>query len=75
MFATNAIFRGQYQSLLHSYATEAILNGAPVTILTATVKTYADQLFKDEATQQKTLKEKGTVFMSGGKKLRISSFD
>lgn len=75
LFATNAMFRGQYRSLLHSYATEAILNGAPVTIAAATVKSYADGIFKDEATQQKTLKQKGTAFVSGGKKLRISSFD
>ena len=75
LFATNALFRGQYQSLLHSYATEAILNGAPVTISVKTVKTYADQLFKDEATQQKTLKKQGTAFVSKGKKLRVSSFD
>ena len=75
LFATNSLFRGQYQSLLHSYATEAILNGAPVTISEKTVKAYADQLFIDEATQQKTLKEKGTAFVSKGKKLRISCFD
>jgi hypothetical protein len=75
LFATNALFRGQYQSLLHSYATEAILNGAPVTVSTATAKAYADQLFKDEVIQQKTLKQKGTAFVSEGKKLRISSFD
>lgn len=75
LFATNALFRGQYQSLLHSYATEAILNGAPVTISINTVKDYADQLFKDEATQQKTLKQKGSSFVNSGKKLRISSFD
>lgn len=75
LFATNALFRGQYQSLLHSYATEAILNGAPVTISINTVKDYADQLFKDEVTQQKTLKQKGNSFVNNGKKLRISSFD
>jgi hypothetical protein len=75
LFATNALFRGQYQSLLHSYATEAILNGAPVTIPVKTVRAYADQLFKDEATQEKTLKQKGTKFVSKGRKLRVSSFD
>jgi predicted MPP superfamily phosphohydrolase len=75
LFATNAIFKGQYQSLLHSYATEAILDGAPVTISDKAVKAYADNLFKDENTQQKTLKEKGTAFTNKGKKLRVSSFD
>lgn len=75
LFASNALFRGQFQSLLHSYATEAILNGAPVTVSAATVKAYADQLFRDDVTQEKTLKKKGTAFVSGGKKLRLSSFD
>jgi ARG/rhodanese/phosphatase superfamily protein len=75
LFATNAIFRGQYPSLLHSYATEAILNGAPVNISTAAVKRYSDQLFKDENTQRQMLKQKGNAFMSNGKKLRVSCFD
>jgi hypothetical protein len=75
LFASHALFRAQYQSLLHSYASEAILNGAPVMISAKTVKAYADQLFTDERTQQKTLKQKGTAFVSKGKKLRISSFD
>lgn len=75
LFASNDLFRGQYQSLLHSYATEAILNGAPVSIDEKTVKAYADQIFKDEPTQQKTIQQKGTAFVSKGKKLRVSSFD
>lgn len=75
LFATSAIFRGQYPSLLHSYATEAILNGAPVNISTATVRKYSDQLFKDEMTQKQMLKEKGNAFFSNGKKLRVSCFD
>jgi hypothetical protein len=75
LFASNAMFKGQFQSLLHSYATEAILNGAPVAISEKNVKAYADHLFTDEKTQQKTLKDKGTAFTNQGKKLRISSFD
>jgi hypothetical protein len=75
MFATNAIFKGQIQSLLHSYATEAILNGSPVTISTQTVRNYMDKLLKDEPTQKETLKQKGNSFTSNGKKIRVSSFD
>jgi len=75
LFATNDLFRGQYQSLLHSYATEAILNGAPVSVSPKAVKAYADQLFKDEPTQQRTLKQKGTAFAYKGKTLRVSSFE
>lgn len=75
MFATHDLFVQQYQSLLHSYATEAILNGKPVTASPAIVKTYMDKLLNDEHTQQQTLKEKGNSFTEKGKKLRVSSFD
>ncbi|MGZ3881442.1 MAG: ARPP-1 family domain-containing protein, partial [Flavisolibacter sp.] len=75
LFATNALFKGQLQSLLHSYATEAILNGAPVTASSQTVKNYMDRLLKDENAQKQTLKEKGSAFVHDGKKLRVSSFD
>ncbi|MGZ3940403.1 MAG: ARPP-1 family domain-containing protein [Flavisolibacter sp.] len=75
LFATNTLFKGQLQSLLHSYATEAILNGAPVTASSQTVKNYMDRLLKDENAQKQTLKEKGSAFVHDGKKLRVSSFD
>jgi len=75
LFATNSIFKGQLQSLLHSYATEAILNGKPVSIPVQTVKSYMDKLLKDETTQKLTLKEKGNSFTTNGKKIRVSSFD
>jgi hypothetical protein len=75
MFATPALFKSQYQSLLHSYTTEAILNGQPVTANTSGVKIYMDKLLKDETTQKATLKEKGNAFVQDGKKLRVSSFD
>jgi hypothetical protein len=75
LFATNLIFKGQLQSLLHSYATEAILNGSPVTISALAVKSYMDKLLKDEATQKQTLKQKGNSFSNNGKKIRVSSFD
>jgi hypothetical protein len=75
MFATHDLFAQQYESLLHSYATEAILTGKPVTTTATTVKSYMDKLLSDEKTQQTTLKEKGNAFTEKGKKLRVSSFD
>lgn len=75
MFATHDLFIQQYESLLHSYATEAILNGQPVTASPAVVKAYMDKLLNDEQTQRQTLKEKGNSFTDKGKKLRVSSFD
>jgi hypothetical protein len=75
LFATHNLFIKQYESLLHSYATEAIVSGKPVTITTAAVKAYADKLMASETAQQATLKEKGNSFTDKGKKLRVSSYD
>jgi hypothetical protein len=75
LFANNSLFKGQIESLLHSYATEAILNGSPATASSQSVRNYMDQLLKDETTQKQTLKQKGSAFTSNGKKLRVSSFD
>lgn len=75
VFATPALFKSQYQSLLHSYATEAILQGKPVTANAVVVKNYMNSLLRDEATQKATLKAKGNAFVENGKKLRVSSFD
>lgn len=75
MFATPTLFKSQFQSLLHSYATEAIISGKPVTASATVVKAYMDQLLDNETTQQSTLKQKGNSFVEKGKKLRVSSFD
>jgi hypothetical protein len=75
MFATPELFSKQFESLLHSYATEAIVSGGAVTVSAAVVKMYMDKLLSDETTQQATLKEKGNTFIEKGKKLRVSSFD
>jgi translation initiation factor 1 (eIF-1/SUI1) len=75
MFATHDLFAQQYQSLLHSYVTEAVVNGKSVTASAATVKAYMDKLLSDEKTQLATLKQKGNAFTEKGKKLRVSSFD
>lgn len=75
LFATPALFRSQFASLLHSYATEAILNGSKVTVAPAVVKTYSDRLLKDEASQSAFLKEKGSAFTDRGRKLRVSVYE
>ena len=75
LFATNGLFKGQLPSLLHSYATEAILNGTQITASPQVVKNYMNQLLKDETSQKQTLKKKGNAFVNNGKKLRVSSFD
>ena len=75
MFATTALFKQNYESLLHSYIAEAIINGKEVTISPDKVKTYMDKLLSNEKVQEATLKEKGNSFTNKGKKLRVSSFD
>ena len=75
MFATHDLFIKQYESLLHSYATEAIVSGKPVSISTTTVKEYADKLMVNETVQKQTLEKKGNSFTNKDKKIRVSSFD
>jgi hypothetical protein len=75
LFATHELFAAQLESLLQSYATEAILNGKIVTINAQTVKNYADGLLKNESVQQAMLKTKGSSFTHNGRKLRVSNFD
>ena len=75
MFATHDLFVGQFDGLLQSYATEAILNGKPVTVKEQTVKLYTDALLNNENVQKETLKSKGSSFTHEGKKLRVSNFD
>lgn len=75
LFATHDLFIKQFESLLHSYATEAIVKGKPVNITTKTVSSYTDKLLANEKVQEATLKEKGNAFSEKGKKLRVSSFD
>ena len=75
MFANHQLFSQQFESLLHSYATEAFLKGKPVNIAAKTVKDYMNKLLVDEKTQQVTVKEKGNAFTDNNKKLRVSVFD
>ena len=75
IFATSELFMQNFDALLHSYATDAILNGAPVSITQATVDTYINELLSNETKQELTIKEKGSKFVHKGKKLRISSFE
>jgi hypothetical protein len=75
MFATPDLFNKNFENLLSSYVTEAIISGAPVTTSAETVKAYMDKLLRSETEQASTIKEKGKVFISNGKKMRVSSYD
>jgi hypothetical protein len=75
MFATPDLFRSNFENLLTSYVTEAIISGKTVTASPEKVKSYMDKLLRSEAEQAATIKEKGKVFTAGGKKMRVSSYD
>lgn len=75
LFATPALFRSQFSSLLYGYATEAIVSGDKVSATANVVKPYADSLLKNEISQKAVLDKKGTAFVNKGRKLRVSSFD
>jgi hypothetical protein len=75
MFATSDLFKKNFENLLASYATEAIISGSTVTANADIVKKYMDKLLNDEVTQSSTIKEKGKVFVNKGKKMRVSSYE
>jgi hypothetical protein len=75
IFATHELFIQNFDGLLHSYATEAIINGKPVTVKQATVDKYVMDLLGNEKAQDEKLKKNGSKFEEKGKKIRISSFD
>ncbi len=75
MFATADLFKNNFENLLASYATDAIISGATVTATPATIKTYMDKLLSNEIEQSATIKEKGAVFINDGTKMRVSSYD
>lgn len=74
IFGTPKLFQANVQQLLHSYATEAVLNGAEVTISDAAVNEYLNELLENEEKQAEILKKKGAKLKSNGKNLKISAF-
>jgi hypothetical protein len=75
IFASNDLFIQNLDALLHSYATDAIVNGKPVTIAQFAVDKYINDLLSNDKKQEETLKKKGSKFVHKGKKLRISAFE
>jgi len=74
MFATNELFKDRIESLLYSYATEAITTGERVNIDFQKVDNYLNTIIKDENVQEERVNEKGTMLKSNKKKLQISTF-
>lgn len=74
MFATHEMFMSYYPNLLDSYATEAITSGGPVTASYAEVSKFLMDLISNEAAQEDTLRNSGTMLKENGKKYHISKF-
>ena len=75
MFATAELFKNNFENLLASYATDAIISGATVSANAQKVKEYMDKLLNSEEEQTSTLNDKGKVFTNDNKKVRISSYE
>ena len=75
IFATEQLFRNLLDNLLRSYIHEAVTNGKQVNITSAVVKQYMDDLLVNQRDQDKNIKSKGKIFVSGGKKLHISTYE
>lgn len=58
IFATHQLFEAQYPALLHSYASEAVMNGQPVSMSDAQVSDYLARLL-DESRQTQELSGSG----------------
>lgn len=74
IFATHDLFVNSYNSLLHSYTTDAMSNGKEVTITTKEVQKYLDKFLANEAEQEKALEGNGKMFKHKRRKLHMASF-
>jgi hypothetical protein len=74
IFEGTGLFYPQLDPLLHGYIDEAMEAGAPVTLKNPPVRRYMDQLLKDEASQQKFVKDKGTIFKEGGRVIHVNTY-
>lgn len=75
IYATPQMFRNNQMNLLNSYITEAINEGAPVTISDIEVKNYLDNLLASEDRQDKEIQKNGRSLKVNGKKVKITSFN
>lgn len=70
-FATEDLMKQQLDKLLESYATEAMQEGAKVTVTTEQVDKYMKQVL-DESKQEEILEKGGSELKLNNKKLHIS---
>ena len=74
IFANTALFYGQLQPMLMGYIDEAIVHGEKVVIKDARVKSYMDELLKDEESQKAFIKANGKAYYHNGKIIHITTY-
>jgi hypothetical protein len=74
IYATPELFRSNAPNILNSYISEAVNNGADVSISNAKVSKYLNDLLANEETQDKMLENNGRSLKAHGKKIKITSF-
>ncbi len=74
LFASPALFKAQLPHLLPSYITEALTDGAEVSIKPAVAQAYMNNLLQDAEKQKLFITQKGNMFEHQNKILRISTF-
>jgi hypothetical protein len=74
IFANTSLFYGQLQPMLMGYIDEAIVHGEKVVITDAKIKSYMDELLKDEESQKEFIKENGKAYYHNGKIIHITTY-
>lgn len=74
LFATHDLFKNAYNSLLHSYVTEAVTSGSDVTVEDNEVEEYLNEILADESNQDEVIQEKGALFKYNDIKFHITTF-
>jgi hypothetical protein len=74
IFDGTYLFYPQLDPLLRSYIDDAMEFGQPVTLKDPPVKRYMDALLKDEASQERFVRDRGKIFREGGRVIHVNTY-